>query len=75
MQQKDFSAKLNIKLLLRIIGLVMKNDRLGSGEILKRIMSKLRGMIRASLADNTVGSRLSEQLCAITISTLPRQVN
>ena len=47
-QQKDFFAK-NVNLLLRIIGLVLRNNWLGSGEILKRIMGRFWGLIGTSL--------------------------
>ena len=47
-QQKHFSAK-NVKLLSRIIGLALRNNWLGFGEILKRIMGRFWGIIGASL--------------------------
>ena len=53
---EGFSAKLNEKLLSRKIGLVLRNNWLGSGEILERMMVKFWGIIGASLT-TTVSSQ------------------
>ena len=39
-QQKHYAAKINVKLLSRIIGLVLRNNWLGSGKIFKGTMGR-----------------------------------